>query len=51
MRLKKTSAIKSEEILINVKAEVEKERMLDKFNEFKKVIKSEQGFYQDKEAD
>lgn len=51
MKLKRENAIRSEEILTQVKTEIDSERLLEKFQQFKAILSSEQSIYDDKTAE
>jgi len=51
MRLKRQAAMKSEEILTQVHGDIMRERMLEKFQEFKKILNHEMPIYDDKGAE
>lgn len=50
MRLKKESALKAEQILTKIKQDVDKERLLPRFNDFTRILHSELPIYDDKAA-
>lgn len=50
MRLKKTAALKAEEILMRIKGDVDREKLLPRYQEFAKILNSEMPIYDDKSA-
>lgn len=51
MKLKRENAIRSEEILVQVKNEIDREKLLEKFQQFKMILSSEESIYDDKSAE
>ena len=50
MRLRREFAIKAEDILTKVKVDVDREKLLPRFQEFRRILSSESPIYDDKSA-